>query len=750
MSVLSVQAVARRFGDRLLFSGVSFRLAHGDRAGLVGPNGCGKTTLLRIAAGLDGPDEGAVAIARGTRIGFLEQELLTEVPGTVEEHARGAAGHLRELEERLRALEPLLATGDTAALEAYADLQHHFDHAGGYDFDGTVRRVLGGLGLDALRERAVMTLSGGERTRLGLARLLLDDPDILLLDEPTNHLDLAALEWLERFLVERDLTVLVSSHDRWFLDRVTARTLSFEAAAGGAPGREATVVEYRGGYTAYARQRAEREAAQTKAAGRQAREIARTEEYIDRFRAGQLSKQSRGRAKKLARLERIAAPERAAEHGWSLEAAHLASETVVETTALAAGHGERVVVRTPPLRIGRGDRIAVVGPNGAGKTTLARTLAGELPALEGYVRSAPTARLAVLAQQGQGLVGSAGVIDTVGGVSVIEALRTATGLGEQEARDHLARFLFRGEEVYRDVGVLSGGERSRLALARLALAHANLLLLDEPTNHLDLAAREALERVLLDYDGTLLFISHDRYFIDRLGTEIWWVEDGGLKRFKGTWSALQRELSAGREPWEPAVRADAVRGGSAAAAGEPPTLPRVGASGLGRPPGARADRRGPPSLGSRLPSTSSARPQDASGGEAAGDAHGAGGGVEGSRPIREGGLTASPTRTWKPTERTAATRGNAAARGSTRGPGRGDTRTPQERKAARETAAKIKALEAKIAELEAQLRRLAGQLLDISRSGNFMETRRVGEEHAALEASLRTLYEEWAAQERSE
>ncbi|HKW79012.1 MAG TPA: ATP-binding cassette domain-containing protein, partial [Candidatus Limnocylindria bacterium] len=309
MTILSVQAVGRRFADRELLREVSFRLAQGDRVGLVGPNGTGKTTLLRIAAGLDEPDAGTVAYARGTRLGFLRQELLGDATGTVDEHARGAAVHLRELETELRALEGRLGDADQATLERYADLQHHFEHAGGYDFEATLRRVLSGLGLAELIARDVATLSGGERTRLGLARLLLDDPDVLLLDEPTNHLDVSALEWLETFLVERQVTAVISSHDRWFLDKVTSRTLSIE---------DRTVVEYKGGYTHYARQRAEREAAQATAASRQAEEIARTEDFIRRYKAGQRSKEARGRAKKLARVERIAAPARAARHTWRL------------------------------------------------------------------------------------------------------------------------------------------------------------------------------------------------------------------------------------------------------------------------------------------------------------------------------------------------------------------------------------------------------------------------------------------------
>src|SRR5919204_3134902 len=535
MSVLSVQAVAKRFGERLVFDEVSFRLARGDRVGLVGPNGVGKTTLLRIAAGLDAPDAGNVAVARGTRIGFLEQELLGAAAGTVSEHARTAAAHLRALESEMRALEPRLAGGKPDVMERYADLQHRFDHAGGYDFEATLGRVLAGLGLERLRGREVSTLSGGERTRLGLARLLLDDPDLLLLDEPTNHLDVAALEWLERVLIEQDATVLVSSHDRWFLDRVTGRTLSFERSGAGTSANVSSLVDYRGGYSRYARQRREREAATARAASRQAEEIARTEEFIRRYGAGQRAKEARGRAKRLARVERVEAPERLTRQSWQLAAAHLAGDTVVETTPLAVGYGSPLL-RTGSLRVARDSRIAVVGPNGAGKTTLVRTLVGDLAPVEGYVSSAPTARVAFFAQAQSELTGDQTVLDT---------LREVSALTEQEARDHLARFLFRGDDVFKSVGVLSGGERSRLALARLAARHANLLVLDEPTNHLDLLAREQLESVLSEFEGALLFVSHDRYFIDKLATEIWPIDQGVLKRFEGNWTGLQRLRASG-------------------------------------------------------------------------------------------------------------------------------------------------------------------------------------------------------------
>ena len=658
MSLISVQAVGRWFGDRELLKDVSFRIAQGDRVGLVGPNGTGKTTLLRMAAGLEEPNAGNVAYARGTRIGFLQQELLQDATGTVDEHARAAAAHLRELEAELRELEHRLGDADQETLERYSDLQHHFEHAGGYDFEATLRRVLSGLGLMELVDRSVATLSGGERTRLGLARLLLDDPDVLLLDEPTNHLDVAALEWLETFLVERDMTAAISSHDRWFLDKVTSRTLSIE---------DRTVVEYKGGYTHYARQRSEREAAQTTAAGRQAEQIARTEDFIRRYGAGQRSKEARGRGKKLARLERIEAPTHQTKHTWKLHASDLGSETVLQTTSLEVGY-DTPVVRSGPVRIGRDARLAVVGPNGAGKTTLVRTLVGDLAPLEGYVSSAPMVRVAYL-EQAQA--------ELTGGATVLETMRASSGLDDQDARDLLARFLFRGDEVNRAVGVLSGGERSRLALARLSAREANLLVLDEPTNHLDLAAREQLERVLADFGGTLLFVSHDRYFIDKLATELWLIDDGLLRRFEGNWSAYQRERAAGREP---AVVAYTDEGREERLRGD-----AQGANAAGEAAGPRAPaREGSPS-----------RPSD---------------GV--SRVERVSVPPPSPKRTAKasPVRRVSPTR----------------------------------ALEARIESMELQLKQLAEKVAQIAQSGNYLETRRIGEEHAALEQSLRGLYEEWA------
>lgn len=658
MTVLSVNAVDRWYGARQVLAQVSFRIGQGDRVGLVGANGTGKTSLLRIAAGLDAPDKGDVAYARGLRMGFLRQELLEDATGTVIEHAHGAATHLRELESALRDLESRIATGDADTLERYADAQHHFEHAGGYDFEARLGRILAGLGLGGLVNREVSTLSGGERTRLGLARLLLDDPDVLLLDEPTNHLDVAALEWLERFLVEQDTTCLISSHDRWFLDRVTSRTLSIE---------DRTVVEYRGGYSHYARQRADREFAQMRAAARQAEEIARTEDFIRRYGAGQRSKEARGRGKKLARLERIEAPTPSTRHTWGLEAADLGSETVLETTALAAGYAEPVM-RTGPIRVRRDARVAVVGPNGAGKTTLVRTLVGDLSPLEGYVSAAPGARVAYL-EQAQA--------DLADGQTVLEAVRSAGARDDQEARNLLARFLFRGDDAESAVSTLSGGERSRLALALLSLRNANLLVLDEPTNHLDLAAREQLEAVLRDFGGTIICVSHDRYFIDKLSTELWLIGGGLLRRFEGNWSGYQRERAAGRDA---------------------PVVEFVQAE-RGRP----------------------------------------GGGARGSLASGSGGAPQAAERSAQ------GTGGEANSRARPPSPDR--TRPALRRNAKASELRRVsgtRALEARIAAMELQLKQLTEKVAQIAQSGNYLETRRIGEEHAALERSLKVLYDEWA------
>ena len=634
MSVLALDRVARRYADRVVFSAVSFRVARGDRVGVVGPNGSGKSTLLRTIAYRDA-DEGTIVLARDVRVGLLEQELEPS-DETIHDLVSRARSRLDAMEGELRTLEPRLSDPD--ALARYGELQHAFEHAGGYDFESQAARVLGGLGLGSIEPtRALATLSGGERARATLAGLLLSDPGLLLLDEPTNHLDIAALEWLETYLLEGERTFVVVSHDRYFLDRVTTRTLALER------GR---VRAYRGGYSAYAREIA-REALELERRGaRQARAIAHDEAFIARERAGQRARQARGRLKRLARLERIEVDERRQAISWRPEPPPLGSDTVIETTALALGVDEPIL-RTPPLRVARAARVAIMGPNGSGKTTLLRALLGERFPLGGHVRAAPGARVAHFAQSGS--------VPAAEG-TVLEALRANVPLTEQQARDHLARFLFRGEAVFRETRTLSGGERARLSLAVLAARPANVLALDEPTNHLDLDAREALEQVLRDYEGTLLVVTHDRYLADKLATYVWLAERGELRVFEGNYSAMRRAIA------EDANRKELPGREASAPSGSPPA---------GHPRRSGALRAQVPLLGRRT-----------------------GGGSR-----------------------------EAGARGEQK---------------------RLADLEERINQLERKLEELARKVEEVAARGNFLESRRVGQEYADLEHALRELYDEWA------
>ncbi|MDP9374089.1 MAG: ATP-binding cassette domain-containing protein, partial [Chloroflexota bacterium] len=529
-TILTVTDLEKRYGSDLIFSGVSFQLGEGERAGVVGPNGVGKSTLLKIIAGLEAPTTGTAAPRRGLRITYLPQEARFESGRTVREEALTAFAPLHALRARMTAIEHALGgTADDAALERlmaeYDAASLAFETGGGYDIDHRTDAVLHGLGFgepdgasDGLMDWNMMvsTLSGGQKTRVALAKALLEGPDLLLLDEPTNHLDLAALEWLEGFLQSYRGSYLVVSHDRFFLDRVTGRTLDL------AFGR---LEDYPAGYSRYLVLREERMARRLKEYEEQQALIARTEEFIRRYKAGQRSKEARGRATRLARLERLERPREAERLKLAIAADLRSGQTVLATDRLRIGYPggpggrETHLMTTPELEIGRGDRVGLIGPNGGGKTTLLRTLLGEIPPLAGRFRFGTNVRPAYYAQGHEGLR-----LDR----TALETILQDHPMSEETARTLLGRFLFSEDDVFKPVAALSGGERSRLALAKLTLARANFLILDEPTNHLDIAAREALEGVLDEYNGTLLFVSHDRYFIDRLATHVWAIGDGGV------------------------------------------------------------------------------------------------------------------------------------------------------------------------------------------------------------------------------
>ncbi len=539
MPILSCTEVGKSFGAERIFAGITFQINELDRIGLVGPNGAGKSTLLNILARRETPDEGTVAIARNTRVGYLTQYVDFQPQNTLREELLTVFAELRLWEQELSILTQEMsapATRENTSLYAsllarYDELQTRYEHAGGYTYENRVEQVLDGLGFTReQQEGPVMRLSGGQQTRASLGKLLLQEPDLLLMDEPTNHLDLAALEWLETYLLSWKGAMVIVAHDRYFLDKIVSRTV--EMAFG-------RIEEYPGNYTKYLSLREERMERQQREYEAQQAHIAHTEEFIRRYKAGQRSKEARGRQKLLDRLERVARPQDFPELHFEFTSVMDSGMVVFSTHKLEVGYGggarrdpERTsdaatLVRVADLELVRGDRVGFIGPNGAGKTTVLRTLIGELPPVSGQARLGHGVRVGYYSQTHAGLDYNRTILDEI---------RQVTVLSEEGARGFLGRFLFSNDDVFKLIGSLSGGERSRVALAKLTLQGSNLLILDEPTNHLDLQSRQFLEEVLSEFDGTLLFVSHDRYFIDSLATKVWAIEDSVLIPYMGNYT----------------------------------------------------------------------------------------------------------------------------------------------------------------------------------------------------------------------
>ena len=549
MSVLQIHNVGKYYGAEHIFSNVGFNVARGERVAIVGVNGAGKSTLLRIIAGEESASSGAISPARGIRMAYLAQEARFDEHQTLRGLCDDALQHLHTMRSEINTLESAIADTDHPAwadrMERYGELLAHFEHAGGYDIERTVARVLEGLGFDPAYHgpMRLAQFSGGMKTRAALAAILLSSPDILLLDEPTNHLDLAALEWLERFLKQWDGTLIVVSHDRYFLDRVTTRTL--EIAFGRLDG------DYPGGYMKYQQLKAERMELQWKQYQAQQEEIARMESFIRRYKNSTLSTQARGRERRLQRLKEgweggsgrsetvFNRPDQQRKLTLAMQANQRGGDIVFSFERLGIGYvlpnnQHTTLLTIPELQLRRQQRVALMGPNGAGKTTLLRTMVGELPPLRGHARLGSNVKINYYAQSHEGLVMSNTILD--------EMRRIRPTIKETEARTFLGRFLFSGDDVFKRVGDLSGGERGRVALAQLTLIGGNLLILDEPTNHLDIGAREALEDVLNEYDGTLLFVSHDRYFIDAVADTLWIVDNGAITVFDGNYSEYRADI----------------------------------------------------------------------------------------------------------------------------------------------------------------------------------------------------------------
>jgi ATP-binding cassette subfamily F protein 3 len=539
MILLVVDGVTKHYGPQPVLDGVSFEVRPGEKIGLVGPNGTGKTTLLKILAGQEQADGGGLELHASARLRYLEQQPDFAAGRTLWEEASSALADLhdlvRQLEEAAHALSQATDEAEHKRLAVrYDRLQHECQRHDVYNLDRHVQRVLDGLGFArASYRQPVEQLSGGQQNRLLLGKLLLAEPDLMLLDEPSNHLDIDATQWLENFLGEIDAALIVVSHDRYFLDKVTNRTLELF---------HGTVDAYSGNFSAYWRQKEERLDVQRRTYQRQQEEIARMEEFIRRNAYGQKHAQAKDREKKLARIERLALPREIVAPAMAFAEASRTGDIVLRAEHLAKGF-DRPLFADLSFDILRGQRWGVLGPNGSGKTTLLRTIVGEQTLDAGQVSLGANVRLGYYDQ----LLHFDDPQEMV-----VDAIRPPNKeFNEPQRRDLLARFGIRGDMVFQRVGSLSGGERSRAALAQLAALDANFLVLDEPTNHLDLWARDALERAMLQFDGTLLFVSHDRYFLNRVADHLLVVEPGRFRVIEGnyeTYLHLVREGLAGPPP----------------------------------------------------------------------------------------------------------------------------------------------------------------------------------------------------------
>lgn len=561
MSLLVGNRLAKSYGANDVFENIDVRIEHRDRIGFVGANGSGKTSLLRILAGVESYNAGEIFVAQNIRRGYLPQDPPPAGDQTLYENLHDVFAPLLAQGEELRQLEARMtdpATGDAELeriLTDYGHRQELFERAGGYTIDQRIKSVLTGLGLEQeLWHRPLAHLSGGQRTRALLGRLLLEEPDLLMLDEPTNHLDVRSVEWLEGQLLAWKGALLVVSHDRYFLDTVVTRVWEMT---------HHRLDTYRGNYTHYRQQRADRLDRWRKDYKQQQEFIRETEEFIRRYKAGQRTKEAQGRETRLQRFletEALPPPPTDQRIRLPLRTDIRSGDLVLRTRKLLVGYpasdgngsGPTPILAVPDLDLRRGQIAALIGPNGAGKTTLLRTILGELEQLQGTFQLGAGVEIGYLAQRHVGA--GFGLMDS--NQTVLNALLDIKNLPLERARTYLGQFLFQGDDVFKSIDSLSGGQRSRIALARLTLQGANFLLLDEPTNHLDLDSQEILQDALQQFGGTILLVTHDRALVDALATELWVVEPeetgapSRMEVFSGTWRQWLNERNGQIAPPE--------------------------------------------------------------------------------------------------------------------------------------------------------------------------------------------------------
>ena len=527
MERIRMIGLGKSFGVRQVFSNVSFEIKEGDRIALVGPNGAGKSTLLKCILGIEELDEGQVIMSPVASIGYLQQDVNLGDASLAEE-IETAWEDVHALENKLQELTTYLETHEASEsdLQRLDYLQNRLEWLGGYDYEQKTKRIVYGLGFtDEDLYKPANAFSGGQKTRINLAKALVRSPDFLFLDEPTNHLDMEMLEWLEGYLSSYRGGILIVSHDRYFMDRIVTGVVELDH-------HKATT--YRGNYSRYVAQREERLKADTIAYEKQQEYIKKTEEYIDKYRAGIKSKMARGRQSQLNRLERLEAPETSHSLDFKFPPAAMSADKVLVLDHVSIGYKkDDPIIDDVSVVVRRGESVALIGPNGAGKSTMVKAIVGELFPTEGHIDIGNRVQVGYFSQEHEELHDRWQVVDEI---------INNYNFTEEKARNVLGSFLFKGDDVFKLVGDLSGGERARLALLKLFLQGDNFLILDEPTNHLDVPTREIVERALQQFGGTCFIISHDRYFLDQVSTRTLVLENKGLTEYLGNYSYYKEKL----------------------------------------------------------------------------------------------------------------------------------------------------------------------------------------------------------------